>query len=97
MTAQVCPRCKVEAVIWSLDEDVSPFTQWRCVACGYVAEEDEAYERACSHCGSDRSSLLIRDTAGFHRWCCTCSSFEATTESFAGAMPNTSLERTHER
>lgn len=83
MSAQVCPSCKVCAFVWSLDEVVSPLTKWHCATCKYSVEEDEAREQTCAHCGSERSSLLVRDDAGTHRWCCTCGSFETSTESFA--------------
>jgi hypothetical protein len=83
MSAQVCPNCKANAFVWSLNEDESPLTRWHCAVCKYSAEEDEAQEQTCAHCGSKHSSLLLRDTSGIHRWCCACGTFEATTEPFA--------------
>jgi hypothetical protein len=82
MSAQVCPHCKACSFVWSLDEDVSPLTKWHCVTCKYTVKEDEAQERTCAHCGTERSSLLLRDAAGIHRWCCTCGIFEETMEPF---------------
>src|SRR5436190_15270140 len=83
MALQICPKCQIKAFTWYVDEEVSPLTRWVCDGCGYVAEEDEALERDCSHCSGRRSSVVIRDDSGFHRWCSNCGAFESTTETFA--------------
>ncbi len=82
MACQVCPKCRVKHITWSIDEDASPWTKWYCGNCGYFAEEDESRESDCPHCASTRSWLLVKDIDGFHRWCCICGAFENTTESF---------------
>ena len=48
MTAQVCSTCHAQHMIWSLDEEASPYTQWHCGTCGYHAEENETKEADCS-------------------------------------------------
>jgi hypothetical protein len=70
-------------MIWSLDEDVSPFTQWHCGSCGYHALEDEAKEADCSRCGVQLSMLLLKDKESTRRWCSACGMFESSKEAFA--------------
>lgn len=36
-----CPNCKKEGFTWSIDEEASPLTEWRCWKCGYQEWEDE--------------------------------------------------------
>ena len=66
-----------------LCEEESPFTQWSCGNCGYGAEEDEAQASECPRCSSPKMSALLKDSDGFHRWCCVCGSFQSTKEAFA--------------
>ena len=82
MTAQVCPTCCAQHMTWSLDEEVSPYTQWYCGACGYYAEEDEAKEADCSRCGAARSMLLLKDNEAVRKWCSSCGMFELSNEAF---------------
>jgi ribosomal protein S27AE len=84
MSLQVCPHCGAKAITWTVDEDVSPFTRWICGRCGYVAEEDEKQEGDCPRCASTRSCRLVKDRAGYHRWCYACGLFESTPETFVG-------------
>jgi hypothetical protein len=81
--SQVCPKCGAKHLTWSIDSDTSRFTQWRCGNCSYTAHEDETREADCPRCAAARSSMLLKDSKGFHRWCSQCGCFESTTESFA--------------
>ena len=83
MSLQVCPKCGVKHITWSIDPEESPLTEWRCGSCGYEAQEDETRERDCPRCATKRSSVLVKDSDGFHRWCSACGFFECTAESFA--------------
>jgi len=64
MSLQFCPKCDRRAMTWSVDEEASPLTQWHCSLCRYSAEEDESRESTCPSCGSEKSYLLLSDTAG---------------------------------
>jgi hypothetical protein len=82
MALQICPKCRVKATTWSIDEEESPWTEWWCRHCKDVMEEDEAQNGDCPQCGSERSCHLVRDKEGFHRWCCRCGLFVPTTDRF---------------
>ena len=84
MSVQICPHCGAKAITWSLDTDASPLTQWRCNGCNYLAQEDEAQQADCPRCATAKSYLLIKDVAGFHRWCYACGRFDSTAETFDG-------------
>ena len=59
---------------WSIDEAVSPPTQWYCSLCRYRASEDESRESTCHACGMERSRLLLSDPGGSYWFCLTCQS-----------------------
>lgn len=82
MALQVCPSCGVKHITWAIDDEASPWTHWRCRNCGYFAEEDETRESDCPQCAAKKSSILLRDSDGFHRWCSACGYFERTAETF---------------
>jgi hypothetical protein len=54
---------------WSIDEAVSPLTQWSCSLCGYSAREDESRESTCHACGTEKSRLLLSDPNGSYWFC----------------------------
>jgi hypothetical protein len=83
MAIQICPKCGVKAITWSIDEEASPLTNWGCRGCGHVAEEDESRAVNCPRCSAEKMFALVKDCDGFHRWCCSCGSFENTLETFA--------------
>jgi len=82
MSLHICPKCTHEAITWSLDEESSPYTQWRCGHCHYLAEENEQKESSCPCCASPSGCLLLRDSSGVHRWCVSCGRFDGTEELF---------------
>jgi hypothetical protein len=59
---------------WSIDEEVSPLTQWYCSLCSYYAQEDESHESTCPACGSENSYLLLSDSTGTLWFCLNCQS-----------------------
>lgn len=73
MTAHACPACKAKAFVWSLEEEVSPNTQWYCMACSFAAEEDESKEDWCARC-RDRSAIWLLTSPGPGHWCLECGS-----------------------
>ena len=73
MTALPCPRCGEIGFTWSINEDTSNFTQWRCSLCGYSAREDESTQTACVQCRAAVATLL-EDTTGSYRYCSSCRS-----------------------
>ena len=70
MSLQICPKCHQKLFTWFIDEEVSPFTIWGC-SCGYMAFEDEAFERKCSNCGRNTESKL-KDEEKEYWWCASC-------------------------
>lgn len=82
MSLQICPNCKTKNITWSIDEEESSLTLWRCDSCGYEAYEDETRIIDCPACGTEKMNMLIKDAEGFHRWCCLCNLFEETDERF---------------
>ena len=82
MSLQVCPKCGVRQITWWIDDEESPRTQWLCSECGYKAEEDESMSKDCSRCHDQKSSLLVRDEQGYHRWCKACGFFAETDDTF---------------
>jgi hypothetical protein len=59
---------------WSIDEEVSPLTQWYCSLCHYSAQEDESRESICPACGSEKAYLLLSDPSGTFWFCLKCHS-----------------------
>lgn len=71
MALLICPSCKAYGFTWTIDDEESPLTRWGCIACGYLAWEDEAFERVCTTCGIKTESLL-QDEAQKYWWCARC-------------------------
>lgn len=67
----ICPNCKADFFVWSIDEEVSPNTQWGCYHCKYQAFEDEKLERICAACNK-KSELHLEDEACIYWWCHLC-------------------------
>jgi hypothetical protein len=74
MSLQPCPNCGRRAFTWSLDDEVSPLTQWHGSLCRYRAEEDESRESGCQACGAQRSRLRLSDRNGTYWFCLSCQS-----------------------
>jgi ssDNA-binding Zn-finger/Zn-ribbon topoisomerase 1 len=72
MAVQLCPNCGQRGMTWSIDEEVSPRTQWYCSLCRYSAFEDESRESTCPACGCEKSSLLLSDATGTFWFCIRC-------------------------
>lgn len=76
MASQICPNCKQDSFTWSIDDEASPLTFWRCSApCGYSAYEDESRERICNNCRQKTESNM-RDSQKEFWWCSTCNKVE---------------------
>ncbi len=71
MSEQYCPNCHEKAFVWALDEEASPNTLWYCSAYKYHAEENEALENVCSHCGN-KTNLYMKAGKEFFRFCTSC-------------------------
>jgi rubrerythrin len=61
-------------MFWSIDEEVTPLTQWHCGLCHYSALEDESRESTCPACGAEKSYLMLSDPNGAFWFCLTCQS-----------------------
>ena len=68
MATQICPNCKADSFIWSIDEEEFPLTKGGCNNCGYIAFEDEGLERECSNCRK-KPELRLEDTMKKYWWC----------------------------
>lgn len=75
MAEQICPKCKVQTITWSIDEEETPLTKWGCRNCGYVAYEDESLERICSYCGT-KNEMRLDDGQNQYWWCCKCNTIK---------------------
>lgn len=82
MSQQICPNCKTKNIIWSIDDEESPLTLWRCENCGYEAYENETKATDCPACGTEKMNALIKDAKGFHRWCSRCNLYVLTEDRF---------------
>jgi ssDNA-binding Zn-finger/Zn-ribbon topoisomerase 1 len=74
MSLQICPKCGRRGMTWSIDEEVSPLTQWDCSLFRYSVQQDESRESTCPACGTENSYLLLSDTSGAFWFCLTCQS-----------------------
>ena len=72
MAAHLCPNCGHCRMFWSIDEEVTPLTQWHCGQCGYSALEDESKMSTCPTCGTEKSYLLLSDPNRTFWFCLTC-------------------------
>lgn len=72
MSVHLCPNCGRRGMTWSIDEEVSPLTQWYCSVCRYSAQEDESRESTCPACASEKSYLLLSDAIGTFQFCVKC-------------------------
>ncbi len=70
MSTQICPKCKAGSFTWYLEEELE-LTTWGCSDCGYIAYEDESFERECSNCGKETESRLEDKEKKYWR-CSTC-------------------------
>jgi len=71
MGVQLCPKCQNTSFTWSIDDDISESTIWRCYKCNYEAYENESDERKSSHCNQKTESKL-KDNEKEYWWCFTC-------------------------
>lgn len=74
MALQICPNCRAKKFTWSIDEEESPLTKWRCWKCRYTAMEDETEATLCQKCG--QVSYFLTDANQFkYHWCLRCDYF----------------------
>ena len=71
MTAQLCPSCGEKGFVWSIDEDVSPYTQWNCLECSYSAEENEKLESVCDECKT-KYLIYLKSNNEYYKFCTNC-------------------------
>ena len=74
MAVHACPNCGRRGLTWSVDEEVSPFTQWYCPLCDYSASEDESRAVTCNACGAEKMRLLLSDAGASFWFCLACQS-----------------------
>ncbi|MBC9912560.1 hypothetical protein [Chitinophaga varians] len=66
-----CPNCQDQAFTWSYDEENTPATTWNCSSCGYIAREDESFERECAGCRT-KSEIRLEDDIKIYWYCHHC-------------------------
>lgn len=79
MATQPCPACKASSFTWSFNEKDTPSTSWGCYLCGYLAYEDESFERHCSACG-EKTECRLEDDQEKYWWCNSCGNITSISE-----------------
>ena len=71
MATQVCPKCKTDNFVWSIDDEKTELTKWSCINCNYIAFEHESDERNCLVCNR-KSETKLKDNNAEFWWCNNC-------------------------